>query len=520
MASRPSRLATTRRGDVFRQSRDLPQDAQPTRRHRIVEGIHVARIAEHHRQLLRLEQLLVRQRPQPLEGLLDGAVAVPRVVVEDDRVLLARHVGRQLLEPDADQAPLRAELDVVPLDLRGHARGQLRALEHDEDVVQHDGVLELERGQPRQHLLEPLPIRLDGRDRLVRLREDVGDRVELVALLAHEERHRLALLRDGDDERAGLLGDALGGAVPRPGLGGRDRRIGHELDVRVREPLQLGVEDDRAVHLRELVQELRAEVEVEPHPAGEHELELGGLADDDQRTAARADDVVDSLAQFGAGRDPGDGGEQLGVAARILLARTPVHARGRARRLLFLMSALGLQPTRAGSLGGASPPPSCEVCHEGSSRPRRRPRPRPSFPHSSSRRSPCVAGRRRPVRPISAKAASESRTAAPLAADAIASATGRSAPGSSIRTPPATLTNTSAEPSATPACRESTATIIASRLGSTPVPTRRGMARSVGETSAWISSRIGRVPSSAHATAAPGSPVCVRPNSSDGLGTP
>ena len=47
-----------------------------------------------------------------------------------------------------------------------------------------------------------------------------------------------------------------------------------------------------------------------------------------------------------------------------------------------------------------------------------------------------------------------------------------------MRTPPATLTNTSAWPSATPAWRPSTATIIASRFGSTPVPTRRGIARS------------------------------------------
>ena len=67
---------------------------------------------------------------------------------------------------------------------------------------------------------------------------------------------------------------------------------------------------------------------------------------------------------------------------------------------------------------------------------------------------------------------------------------------------------------------ESTATIIASRFGSTPVATRRGIARSVGATSAWISSRIGRVPSSAQATAAPISPSTVRPKSSDGSGTP
>ncbi len=111
-----------------------------------------------------------------------------------------------------------------------------------------------------------------------------------------------------------------------------------------------------------------------------------------------------------------------------------------------------------------------------------------------------------------------SRTGAPRAAEAIASAIARSAPGSSMRTPPATLTKTSALPSGTPAWRESTATIIASRFGSTPVPTRRGIARSVGATSAWISSRIGRVPSSAQATAAPTSPGSVWPKSSDGIG--
>ena len=62
-----------------------------------------------------------------------------------------------------------------------HPRGHLGALEDDEDVVEHDGVLELERGQARQHLLEPLAVRVERRERLVRLREDVRDGVELVA---------------------------------------------------------------------------------------------------------------------------------------------------------------------------------------------------------------------------------------------------------------------------------------------------------------------------------------------------
>ena len=89
-----------------------------------------------------------------------------------------------------------------------------------------------------------------------------------------------------------------------------------------------------------------------------------------------------------------------------------------------------------------------------------------------------------------------------------------------MRTPPATLTNTSAPPSGSPACRASTATIIASRFGSTPVATRRGIARSVGATSAWISISSGRVPSSTHVTAAPTSPGSLRPKSADGSGTP
>src|SRR5215217_2923322 len=66
-------------------------------------------------------------------------------------------------------------------------------------------------------------------------------------------------------------------------------------------------------------------------------------------------------------------------------------------------------------------------------------------------------------------------------------ATARSAPGSSTRTPPATLTNTSAEASDGPPCRASTAITIASRLRSMPVATRRGGTISVGATSACTS---------------------------------
>src|SRR5881275_904870 len=41
----------------------------------------------------------------------------------------------------------------------------------------------------------------------------------------------LAPLRDGDDDRVGLLGHALGRAVARAGLQGQDRRVRRELHV-------------------------------------------------------------------------------------------------------------------------------------------------------------------------------------------------------------------------------------------------------------------------------------------------
>ena len=116
----------------------------------------------------------------------------------------------------------------------------------------------------------------------------------------------------------------------------------------------------------------------------------------------------------------------------------------------------------------------------GSSRPRRSadmpfaPSCPPARPPSRSRASRTRRAEAWPARgePAGETELAERRNAvthrAPRAAEAIARATARSAPGSSILTPPATLTNTSAVPSGTPACRASTATIIASLFGFEP----------------------------------------------------
>ena len=82
------------------------------------------------------------------------------------------------------------------------------------------------------------------------------------------------------------------------------------------------VDDDRAVHLRELVEELRPERRVEPDAAGVEERELVRVADHDQRALVRADDVVDRLRGAAV---PGAifaiAASSSGFAARIVLGR-------------------------------------------------------------------------------------------------------------------------------------------------------------------------------------------------------
>ena len=79
------------------------------------------------------------------------------------------------------------------------------------------------------------------------------------------------------------------------------------------------VDDDRPVHLRELVEQLRPERRVEADAAGVEERELGRVADHDQRAFVRADNVVDRLPEQGSRGDRLDRGEQVRIAARIVL---------------------------------------------------------------------------------------------------------------------------------------------------------------------------------------------------------
>ena len=148
---------------------------------------------------------------------------------------------------------------------------------------------------------------------------------------------------------------------------------------------------------------------------------------------------------------------------------------------------------------------------------RRRSRPgttasmRPSFAHSARRRSAWPTGRRRPVRPISPKHATPART-------------GRAARGRGDRERDAEVGARLVDPHAAGDVDEDVGLAerdarVAPEHGDDhrePLRDRRRCRRGAASrgrsatTSAWISSRSGRVPSSAQATTEPGSPVVGR----------
>ena len=203
-----------------------------------------------------------------------------------ERGLVGGHADHRLLELHLDQAALGAELHDVALDLDRHARDELGALEHGQHVVEGDAALELERGQAGGDLVEAGAVLVERGERLVGLGQHHRDVLEDVLRAVEVERHHVAACGDGDHQRVGLLRDALGGAVPGAGLEREDRGVGHELDVG---PEDLGAvrgEDDRAVHLGQLVEQRGRVVDVELDAAGERNDELLVVADADQGAGA------------------------------------------------------------------------------------------------------------------------------------------------------------------------------------------------------------------------------------------
>jgi hypothetical protein len=209
--------------------------------------------------------------------------------------------------------------------------------------VEGHTALELKRRQARRDLVEARPVLVEGRQRLVGLGQHGGDLLEDVLRAVYVERDDVAALRDGDDERVGLLGDALGGAVARAGLRGQDRRVRHQLHVAPGDLRRGAVKGDGAVHLRQLVDHRRRVVDVELDPAREQERELVGVADNQQPAGPRVDDVVDAFAYRSARRDHLQRLDQPGLLPRFELCELLPGS----RRHHYLILAVGLTMPKA-----------------------------------------------------------------------------------------------------------------------------------------------------------------------------
>ena len=120
----------------LRQARNAPEDPVAARRDRVVERVELAVVAEQLREPPEVQQVLVGQAAELLERARRSARRVVGQVVAHERGLVGGDADHRLLELHLDQPALGAELDDVALDLDRHARHELGALEHGQDVVQ------------------------------------------------------------------------------------------------------------------------------------------------------------------------------------------------------------------------------------------------------------------------------------------------------------------------------------------------------------------------------------------------
>jgi hypothetical protein len=107
--------------------------------------------------------------------------------------------------------------------------------------------------------------------------------------------------------------------MPGSGLKRQDRRVRGQLHVGVRDLRGVRAQDDRAVHLRQLVDERRRVVEIELDSAREQERELVGVPDHDQSAGPSGLDVVDAFPQCSPRGDHLQRPDHPGVLSRLEL---------------------------------------------------------------------------------------------------------------------------------------------------------------------------------------------------------
>ena len=100
------------------------------------------------------------------------------------------------------------------------------------------------------------------------------------------------------------------------GLARLDRGVGQQLGGRAQDPRDLAVDDDGAVHLGQLTQPGRRELDVEAEAAGGDLLDDLVEPEDDQGTGAAAQDSLEAVAQLGARGHSREGGAQQHSSSR------------------------------------------------------------------------------------------------------------------------------------------------------------------------------------------------------------
>jgi hypothetical protein len=105
--------------------------------------------------------------------------------------------------------------------------------------------------------------------------------------------------------------------VPGTGLRRLDARVGDELGVGAQDAVDVAVEDDRAVHLGQLAQPGRREVDVQREAAAADRVDDLVVAEHDEGARAAAQDSLQTVAQRGARRDGSEGGPQQVVVGAL-----------------------------------------------------------------------------------------------------------------------------------------------------------------------------------------------------------
>src|SRR6476469_10337495 len=157
------------------QPRDPGEQAVPARADRAVEGVADDGEPDRPGAGPEVEQLGGGELHEGVERLLDGTAGLGAVdVVADDQLTVVAETAGQLLQLEAEQAPVVAELHDVVGDLLADPADHLEALQHAGDVADGDEVLDLQRRQGGSDLVEAALVALQGLKGLVRLGQDVG----------------------------------------------------------------------------------------------------------------------------------------------------------------------------------------------------------------------------------------------------------------------------------------------------------------------------------------------------------